>query len=205
MSDELQYLDPATCLTLVQQVAVGRIAWAQDDGTVTVLPVNFILDGEALVFATAPGAKLDAVHGGRPLTFEADDLEPALRTAWSVLITGQAEVVTDSDEIERLRKLPLTPWIRSAMGLFVRLTPCHISGRHIPLHAGGSRQKASHPQTNPREPHAVDRPPGNRRLEIVMSPRSLPRPGDGRFPVPPHEGRPGAAASAGERRCRSGR
>lgn len=137
MSDELQYLDQATCLTLIEPVAVGRIAWAEDDRTVTILPVNFVMDGEALVFTTAPGAKLDAVRGGRPLTFEADDLEPALRTAWSVLITGQAEIVTDPDERERLRKLPLHPWIRSPKDLFVRLTPGRISGRRIPLHAGG--------------------------------------------------------------------
>lgn len=137
MSDELQRLDPAVCLTLLQQVAVGRIAWAQDDGTVTVLPVNFVMDGEAVVFATAPGAKLEAVRGGRPLTFEADDLEPALRTAWSILITGHADIVTDPSETERLRKLPLTPWIHSPKDSFVRLTPRHISGRRIPLHPGG--------------------------------------------------------------------
>jgi Predicted flavin-nucleotide-binding protein len=137
MSDELQYLDPTACLTLIERVTVGRIAWSEDDGTVTILPVNFVRDGEALVFTTAPGAKLDAIRGGRPLTFEADDLEPALRTAWSVLITGQAEIVTGPDEMERLRKLPLTPWIRSPKDLFVRLTPHHISGRRLPLHPGG--------------------------------------------------------------------
>ncbi|NEA28768.1 pyridoxamine 5'-phosphate oxidase family protein [Actinomadura bangladeshensis] len=137
MSDELQYLDPAACLALIERVTVGRIAWSEDDGTVTILPVNFVMDGEALVFTTAPGAKLDAVRGGRPLTFEADDLEPALRTAWSVLITGQAEIVTDPDETERLRELPLNPWIRSPKDLFVRLTPRQISGRRLPLHPGG--------------------------------------------------------------------
>jgi nitroimidazol reductase NimA-like FMN-containing flavoprotein (pyridoxamine 5'-phosphate oxidase superfamily) len=137
MSDELQYLDPAACLALIERVTVGRIAWSEGDGTVTILPVNFVMDGEALVFTTAPGAKLDAVRGGRPLTFEADDLEPALRTAWSVLITGQAEIVTDPDEVERLRELPLNPWIRSPKDLFVRLTPRQISGRRLPLHPGG--------------------------------------------------------------------
>ncbi|QKW37022.1 pyridoxamine 5'-phosphate oxidase family protein [Actinomadura sp. NAK00032] len=137
MSDELQRIDPAVCLALLQRVTVGRIAWAEDDGTVTVLPVNFVVDGETLVFTTAPGAKLDAVRGGRPLTFQADDLEPALRTAWSVLVVGRAEIVTDPDETERLRVLPLTPWVRSPEGSFVRLTPRKVSGRRIPLHAGG--------------------------------------------------------------------
>ncbi|NKZ07239.1 pyridoxamine 5'-phosphate oxidase family protein [Actinomadura latina] len=149
MNDELQYLDPAACLTLVQGVAVGRIAWAEEDDTVTILPVNFVLDGEALVFATAPGAKLDAIRGGRPLTFEADDLEPALRTAWSVLISGHAEIVTDPEEMERLRNLPLTPWIRSPKHLFVRLAPRHISGRRIPLHAGGVTTEHIDPTDEP--------------------------------------------------------
>ncbi|TMQ86469.1 pyridoxamine 5'-phosphate oxidase family protein [Actinomadura soli] len=137
MGNELQRLDPATCLTLIQRAPVGRIAWAQDDGTVTVLPVNFVLDGEDLVFTTAPGAKLDAVRAGRPLTFEADDLEPALKTAWSVLLTGPAEIITDPGEAERLRTLPLTPWIRSHDTVFIRLTPREVTGRRIPLHAGG--------------------------------------------------------------------
>jgi nitroimidazol reductase NimA-like FMN-containing flavoprotein (pyridoxamine 5'-phosphate oxidase superfamily) len=137
MSDQLQRLDPAACMALLQRISVGRIAWAEDDGTATVLPVNFAIDGETLVFTTAPGAKLDAVRGGRPLTFEADDLEPALRTAWSVLVTGRAEIVTDSDETARLRELPLNPWIRSPAQSFVRLTPHHVSGRRIPLHPGG--------------------------------------------------------------------
>ncbi|MFA1547906.1 pyridoxamine 5'-phosphate oxidase family protein [Actinomadura chokoriensis] len=137
MTTELEPLDPAACLDLLQGVPVGRIAWAEADGTVTVLPVNFVLDDGALVFATAPGAKLDAVREGRTLTFEADDFEPALRTAWSVLLTGPAEVVADPAEIERLRGLSLAPWIRSAGAFFVRLTPRGISGRRIPLHPGG--------------------------------------------------------------------
>ncbi|MEU8801068.1 pyridoxamine 5'-phosphate oxidase family protein [Spirillospora sp. NPDC048819] len=137
MDTELQPLDPDTCLDLLRSVTVGRIAWAEDDGTVTLLPVNFVMDGDTLVFATAPGAKLDAVRGGRPLTFEADDLEPALRTAWSVLVTGSSEVVTGPAETARLQRLPLSPWIRSAGVFFVRLTPRTITGRRIPLHPGG--------------------------------------------------------------------
>lgn len=149
MSDELQFLDPAACLALIERVAVGRIAWAEDDGTVTVLAVNFVMDGETLVFTTAPGAKLDAIRSRRPLTFEADDLEPALRTAWSVLITGRAEIVTDPDETERLRKLPLTPWTRSPKDLFVRLIPSQISGRRLPLHAGGVTTERIDPTDEP--------------------------------------------------------
>ncbi|MBT2212662.1 pyridoxamine 5'-phosphate oxidase family protein [Actinomadura sp. NEAU-AAG7] len=149
MTSELEPLDPGICLALLQDVPVGRIAWAGQDGTVTVLPVNFAMDGDALVFMTAPGAKLDAVRGGRPLTFEADDLEPALRTAWSVLLTGPAEVVTDPAETERLGALPLAPWARPAGARFVRLTPHKITGRRIPLHPGGVTSERVDPPDDP--------------------------------------------------------
>jgi nitroimidazol reductase NimA-like FMN-containing flavoprotein (pyridoxamine 5'-phosphate oxidase superfamily) len=137
MTTGLQTLDTDACLTLLRGAAVGRIAWAGDDGTASVLPVNFVMDGTAVVFATAPGAKMDAVQAGRPLTFEADDLEPALRTAWSVIVTGPAEVVTDPAETERLTSLPLAPWVPSPKPFFVRLTSEKITGRRIPLHPGG--------------------------------------------------------------------
>ncbi|WP_067461199.1 pyridoxamine 5'-phosphate oxidase family protein [Actinomadura macra] len=137
MTDNLQPLDETTCLDLVRGVPVGRIAWAESDGRVSVLPVNFALDGNAIVFSTAEGAKLNAVREGRLLTFEADEFEPALRTAWSVLITGTAEIVTDPEEIRRLRALSLAPWTRAPENLLVRLTPRTVTGRRIPLHPGG--------------------------------------------------------------------
>ncbi|WP_173100461.1 pyridoxamine 5'-phosphate oxidase family protein [Actinomadura verrucosospora] len=137
MSTELQALDEETCLSLLRGVPVGRVAWCAEDGTASILPVNFVMDGAAPVFRTAPGSKLDAVRAGRPLTFEADDLEPALRTAWSVLLTGTAEAVTDPSEVERLASLPLAPWPDSPRPFLVRLTPDKITGRRIPLHPGG--------------------------------------------------------------------
>ncbi|MFI0411730.1 pyridoxamine 5'-phosphate oxidase family protein [Actinomadura sp. 3N508] len=149
MSTDLETLDRATCLALLRGVQVGRIAWAEDDGTVSVLPVNFILDGETLVFATAPGAKLDAVRSGRLLTFEADDFEPALRTAWSVLATGRPEIVTDPGEVERLRTLPLITWITWPDASFVRLSPRSITGRRIPLHPGGVTTERIEPTDEP--------------------------------------------------------
>ncbi|MFB4298526.1 pyridoxamine 5'-phosphate oxidase family protein [Actinomadura sp. NTSP31] len=137
MSTELQALDADTCLALLQSVPVGRVAWCAEDGTASILPVNFVMDGTALVFRTAPGSKFEAIRAGRPLTFEADDLEPALRTAWSVLLTGTAQTVTDPPEVDRLRSLPLAPWLDSPEPFFVRLTPEKITGRRIPLHPGG--------------------------------------------------------------------
>ncbi|WP_051467601.1 pyridoxamine 5'-phosphate oxidase family protein [Actinomadura oligospora] len=88
-------LDHATCLRLLGGVAVGRIAWCACDGRAIVVPVTFVLDGDAIIAHAFAGSGLRAVRTGRPLTFEADDVGPAPHTGWSVLVRGLAEVVDD--------------------------------------------------------------------------------------------------------------
>ncbi|WP_064743764.1 pyridoxamine 5'-phosphate oxidase family protein [Actinomadura rifamycini] len=135
--NDLRHLDEAACMALLHDVPVGRVAWADDDGRVTVLPVNHLVDGDSIVFGTAEGGKLEAVRAGRPLTFEADDLEPALETAWSVLVTGTAEIITDAAEARRVRALSPRPWPHSPTSFLIRLVPRSVTGRRIPLRPGG--------------------------------------------------------------------
>jgi len=129
-----EVLDRNTSLALLHSVDVGRVAWATDSGEAVVLPVNFAVDGDDVLFRTAAGAKLDAVRCGRIISFEADGLEPALHVGWSVLVTGPAEV--EPEEQDRLRQAPL-PWDREPKPFLVRLHGLRISGRRLPLHAGG--------------------------------------------------------------------
>lgn len=110
---------------------IGRVAWACDDGRVPVLPVNFVMDGDAIVFRTAEGGKLSAVRQGRPLSLEADDVEPGLRTGWSVLVIGTARVVTHTVTIDRLTRLPLAPWPSAAPGT-IAPTSLIRGGRTMP-------------------------------------------------------------------------
>lgn len=133
----IEVLDRDTCLTLLDTVVIGRVAFAGDDGRVVVVPVNFIVDDGAIVLRTALGGKLSAVREGRLLSFEADDVEPGLRTGWSVLVTGTAEVVTDAATIGHLERLPLAPWPSTATPYLVRLHADEVTGRRLPLHPGG--------------------------------------------------------------------
>ncbi|GAA4147313.1 pyridoxamine 5'-phosphate oxidase family protein [Actinomadura keratinilytica] len=135
--ERIQVLDRATCLALLGGVPIGRVAWADDRGRVTVLPVNFVLDGDSVVFRSSAGAKLAAVASGRPLTFEADDVEPALRSGWSVMAEGFATVVTDPAELHRLDSLRLAPWAPEPKPVYVRIAIRRVSGRRLPLHPGG--------------------------------------------------------------------
>jgi uncharacterized protein len=133
--DPHRMLDRDACLSLLRSVDVGRVAWATDDGEVTVVPVNFALAGEDIVFGTAAGGKLDAVRSGRTISFEADDLEPALHSGWSVLVVGHAEVPAETDPVATEQR-PM-PWDRRPKPYLIRLHLERVSGYQLPLRAGG--------------------------------------------------------------------
>ena len=131
-------LDRVACLELMRTVGLGRVAWTADDGLVVVEPVNFVLDDDGVVFRTAEGDKLDAVRRGCSFSFETDDVEPALRVGWSVLVSGPAEVLSDAEQ-QRLsdQRTPLA-WDQSTPRPYlVRIRTEQVSGRRLPLHPGG--------------------------------------------------------------------
>ena len=70
--------------------SIGRVVFT-DGGLPVVLPVTFVLDGDAVVFRTRAGW-LAGITSGSVLAFEVDDAELALRVGWSVTVCGQAAV-----------------------------------------------------------------------------------------------------------------
>jgi nitroimidazol reductase NimA-like FMN-containing flavoprotein (pyridoxamine 5'-phosphate oxidase superfamily) len=129
MATDLRRLDRTECLALLASHEVGRVA-VLDGGTPTILPINYALDGEAVVFRTDPGLKLSA--GPRaPASFEVDDIDPVTRSGWSVIVAGRLEEVTAFDHRtwERIRSLPVGPWADGPKAHWMRLVPVRISGR----------------------------------------------------------------------------
>lgn len=130
---EIEVVDRDACLRLLETAEVGRIAFITGAGTPDVLPVNYVLDGEAVVFATGAGSKLTATGRG-PVAFEVDDTDPARRTGWSVVIHGHAEEITayaSPDLLRRVRAQPPTPWARGERPHLVRIVATTITGRRI--------------------------------------------------------------------------
>jgi len=126
----LHALSPAECLGLLEPGGVGRIGFASAEGVI-VLPVNFAITGNVIVFRTAPDTLL-AVHASAPVSFQADHLDEALREGWSVLVQGHAREVTDERDISHLeRATGLEPWADGARDVWVRIMPARISGRRI--------------------------------------------------------------------------
>ena len=127
----LEILHLGDCFLLLKSVPVGRIGFGAH-GEVVMLPVNFTVDGQDVVFRTGAGSKLSAIEVGQYVGFEADSYDTAAGTGWSVVVNGLAEVVDDAEEAERLDALGLLPWGGDASGrVWVRIRPSAITGRRI--------------------------------------------------------------------------
>ena len=126
----LEILHLGDCFALLKSVPVGRIGFLAG-GEIAILPVNFLVDGQDVVFRTGTGSKLCSLEVGHYVGFEADAYDSATRTGWSVVVNGLAEIVESDDEIARLDTLGLAPWGAAADQTWIRIRPASITGRRI--------------------------------------------------------------------------
>lgn len=127
----MEVLDLDECMELLASVPIGRVAMI-DSGEIAVLPVNHVVQDGRVCFRTAPGAKLDAGIMQHVATFEADDYDATTGTGWSVVVKGRADLVTDPDELERLRESGVRPWSNPTFRTnWVTMHPSSVTGRRI--------------------------------------------------------------------------
>lgn len=126
----LRALSAAECLELLEPGGIGRVGFTSVAGVV-ILPVNFAVTGNAIIFRTAPDTLL-ATRASTQISFEADHIDEARQAGWSVLVQGHARNVIDEPDIRRLeRTTGLETWAGGARDVWVRITPVRISGRRI--------------------------------------------------------------------------
>ena len=145
-SSGLEILDRDECLRLLASVPVGRIVFTHR-ALPAVQPVNFIVDGEAIIIRTIPGSKMHGATQDTVVAFEADEINIDEHSGWSVTVVGHASVVEDPDERRRLDALPLRPWAPGERDHFLRIPVDMVTGRR--LHAGGARPDLAERQLSP--------------------------------------------------------
>jgi uncharacterized protein len=118
------------CLKLMASVPVGRVIYTRRALPAVEL-VNFALDRGEIVLRTSPGGKLAAAVRGAVVAFEADCVDHARRTGWSVTAIGPSREVTDPDEIARLRAIGLSSWAPGPREHFIRISPEILNGRYL--------------------------------------------------------------------------
>jgi nitroimidazol reductase NimA-like FMN-containing flavoprotein (pyridoxamine 5'-phosphate oxidase superfamily) len=136
-----QLLPEAECLRLIAAGGVGRIGYMGRFGP-TILPVNFALQDGTIVFRTGQHSPMgedlrtgiaDAEY---KVAFEVDEISPATREGWSVLIQGSAHHVDSDNELAEARRSGVQTWPGGEKDLFIRILPDRTTGRRIRRAAG---------------------------------------------------------------------
>src|SRR6266568_1397805 len=85
-------LDADACYDLLRSEEVGRLAVAVGHYP-DIFPINYVLDGDTIVFCTAEGTKLAAAIIGQFVAFEIDGYDAPSGDAWSVVVKARADEI----------------------------------------------------------------------------------------------------------------
>ncbi|MDR6975929.1 nitroimidazol reductase NimA-like FMN-containing flavoprotein (pyridoxamine 5'-phosphate oxidase superfamily) [Streptomyces sp. 3330] len=130
-NDGFRELHRQECLSLLATVPVGRIVYTRQ-ALPAVLPVNFSLDRDgAVLVRTSAASELVGAIDGALVAFEADEVDAAAHSGWSVVVMGTATVVTDPAEHTRLLLTGPRSWAPSPREVFVRIDPELVTGREL--------------------------------------------------------------------------
>jgi uncharacterized protein len=127
----LEILTRSDCLERLSSAQVGRVAVSRY-ALPAILPVNYAMVGDDIVFATGTGSKSLAIADETVVAFEVDEMDPITRTGWSVLAVGKARPLDERDvDMEAARKLDLHPWVGHHAVELIRLPTERLSGRRL--------------------------------------------------------------------------
>src|SRR5262245_37355229 len=98
-STELPY---DTCRELLRSEVVGRAAVCTPTGP-HIVPVNYSVVEESIVFRTTPYSVLGTYAWNTQLAFEVDQVDRARQQGWSVVANGRGAIVDDPDELTAIR------------------------------------------------------------------------------------------------------
>ena len=126
----LSAISPDRCLALLGSVPYGRVVFTHR-ALPAIRPVNHIVDNGNLIIRSSLGAGITGAAGnGLVVAYEADAIDAATRTGWSVVVTGLARLVHDADDIARYERL-LDPWVDGRLDCVIRIPPDLVTGYRL--------------------------------------------------------------------------
>jgi nitroimidazol reductase NimA-like FMN-containing flavoprotein (pyridoxamine 5'-phosphate oxidase superfamily) len=129
----LEVLSEQRCRELLATRDLGRLAFA-GGGEFEIFPVNYAVDGSTIIFRTAENTRLmDALK--TRVAFEVDEWNPTRGYAWSVVVKGVAEELTDAIDsaataLRRHQVVPLAPGRRER---WIAVYPSRVTVRWFRL------------------------------------------------------------------------
>ncbi|NMH97566.1 pyridoxamine 5'-phosphate oxidase family protein [Pseudonocardia acidicola] len=127
---ELVELDRGECRHLLTRGVVGRVVFT-DAAMPAAEPVNYIVDGEEVIFRSAGGSKLAAATRRAVVAFQVDEIDPSTHTGWSVLGVGEAYEVTDADRLAELAERLPAPWAPGHIAHTIAVPLLRLTGRRL--------------------------------------------------------------------------
>jgi nitroimidazol reductase NimA-like FMN-containing flavoprotein (pyridoxamine 5'-phosphate oxidase superfamily) len=125
----LQVMPEEECRELLGTAKVGRIS-VTSDALPIIAPVNYVVDGNSIVFRTRRDGMLASACADTVIAFEIDELAPDGSGGWSVNIVGIATLLGPSEQLRAL-SLGLVSAAGDDRDQFVRLRIGLLSGRRI--------------------------------------------------------------------------
>lgn len=129
--DQVRELSVDECWEMLRAGDLGRLAFRVVD-EIHILPINYAVLGESVVFRTAEGTKLLGVVMGAPVALEVDSHDE--ESAQSVVVRGIAQLLPE-DEAHVADDLASLSWVQPGMPKdnVVRIVPAEVTGRQFRL------------------------------------------------------------------------
>ncbi|MDO5093529.1 MAG: pyridoxamine 5'-phosphate oxidase family protein [Propionibacteriaceae bacterium] len=122
-----EHLGEEECLRLLRNTGVGRVVWQVEDG-LAVLPVNYRVIDDSVVFHTGPDSSLAQLTDPTAVAFQVDEIDQDTAVGWSVLVQGMSGL---SGEEHSVSFLPRSPSIAVAVSI-QQVAGRVISGNPVP-------------------------------------------------------------------------
>lgn len=129
MTSPVKVLTEPECWELLRSQELGRLAFRHGDG-LQILPVNYAIAGEHIVFRTGDGSKFSALMDDADAAFEVDSsshevAESVVCRGVVVELHGEQALMTD--------QLRLRPWVVTRKAHVMAIRVAEISGRRFHL------------------------------------------------------------------------
>ncbi|UIX34232.1 pyridoxamine 5'-phosphate oxidase family protein [Streptomyces sp. GQFP] len=118
-------------LKLLAEAPLGRVVFSHQ-ALPAIRPVNHLVEdsGDIVIRTHTRAALLGRAALSEVVAYEADALDPATRTGWSVVVTGTASQVSDPAELDRYQAV-LAPWVDTEMDHVVRIRADIVTGYRL--------------------------------------------------------------------------
>ena len=128
-TDAMRVMHPEESWEFLRSHEFGRLAFHLV-GEVHIVPINYAVDEQRLIFLTTEGSKLLGVTMNTDVAFEVDEVDE--HHATSVIIRGRAHQLEGTAK-NVIEQLPLRPWVPDPKYAVVAIGVDEISGRHFDL------------------------------------------------------------------------